>query len=213
MSTTPPCIALLRHGPTAWNDAHRIQGQTDIPLSSRGRNLVRTWSLPPEFENFEWIASPLQRAMETAQLLTSKEVAPEPALKEMHWGSWEGMTLGKIRQTHQPQIERNEARGLDFRPPGGESPRLVQQRLQRWFVEIKQHHRSVIAVTHKGVIRAGFALATNWDMTSEPSIKLDWGRIHLFQLDDDALPHPVRLNIELSRMQTDKDISTDGHAL
>ena len=29
-------VALLRHGPTAWNALGRIQGHTDIPLSEEG---------------------------------------------------------------------------------------------------------------------------------------------------------------------------------
>jgi len=191
-------IAMIRHGPTEWNDIRRIQGQTDIPLSARGRRLVSTWSVPAEFDDFDWIVSPLQRAIETARILTSTKIIPEPALKEMHWGQWQGQTIEDIRKLRPHQLNQNEARGIDFEPPGGESPRLVQRRLSRWFSDVRNRNRSVVAVTHKGVIRATYALATGWNMISDPAVELNWCCAHVFQLDDNALPSLLHLNIPLS---------------
>src|SRR3546814_19659201 len=65
-----------------------------------------------------------------------------------------------------------EALGLDLRPPGGESPRQVQDRLKPWLAERSSCGRDTIAVTHKGVIRALYALACGWDMTGPPPDKL-----------------------------------------
>lgn len=35
-------IVLLRHGETAYNEQHRYQGASDVPLSERGRAKLRT---------------------------------------------------------------------------------------------------------------------------------------------------------------------------
>ena len=99
-----------------------MQGRRDIPLSERGRAQVRTWSLPPELSNAaSWVSSPLKRAIETAELLAGRAVDREGALIEMDWGDWEGSTLDELRDTHGAAFDQNEARGLDFRPPGGEA--------------------------------------------------------------------------------------------
>ena len=43
---------------------------------------------------------------------------------------------------------------------------------------------AVVAVTHKGVIRAVLSAATGWDMTEPPPLSLDWTCAHVFDLDD-----------------------------
>jgi probable phosphoglycerate mutase len=54
-------------------------------------------------------------------------------------------------------------------------------------------------VTHKGVLRALYALATGWDMTRKPPDKLVDGRAHRFQVAADGTPSVFELNIALER--------------
>jgi len=65
----------------------------------------------------------------------------------------------------------NEARGLDFRPDGGESPRKVRARLESLLADLAAGPDAIL-VTHKGVIRAAVSLATGWDMTAKPPLRL-----------------------------------------
>lgn len=188
-------VAFLRHGPTEWSAIHRIQGRTDMPLSAAGRAAVKTWRLPDELVDFEVIASPLARAAETARLLVGGEAALQPRLAEMDWGDWEGRQLAELRQELGEEMARNEARGLDFRPAGGESPREVQDRLRPWLAEVARAGRPALAVTHKGVIRAVLAAATGWDMTGKPPVKLDWAAAHLFAVDTDGQARIDRVNL------------------
>lgn len=188
-------VAFLRHGPTEWSAIHRIQGRTDMPLSAAGRAAVKTWRLPDELVGFEVIASPLARAAETARLLVGREATLQPRLAEMDWGDWEGRQLAELRQELGEEMARNEARGLDFRPAGGESPREVQDRLRPWLAEVARAGRPALAVTHKGVIRAVLAAATGWDMTGKPPVKLDWASAHLFAVDTDGQARIDRVNL------------------
>src|SRR3569833_1240868 len=100
----------------------------------------------------------------------------------MHWGAWEGCRLAELRADDVDAFVRNEQRGLDFRPPGGESPRDVIARLTCWLAKIDPRDRPIVAITHNGVLRALLTMATGGDMTGKPPVKLRPGTLHRFAL-------------------------------
>ena len=173
-------VVMVRHATTDWNERGRIQGHCDISLNDHGRAQARSWCF--DASGYRWIASPLKRTLETARLLGGMSIEREPRLREMHWGEWEGRTLVELRESMREVMTRNEARGLDFRPPGGESPRDVQKRLISWLVDVSVQTKPCLVVTHKGVIRALMAYATGWDMIGKSPIRLDWNSAHLFRV-------------------------------
>jgi len=91
-----------------------------------------------------------------------------------------------------------EARGLDFQPPGGESPRQVQDRLRPLLQRLAATGRPTVAVTHKGVIRALYAQASGWDMTGRAPEKLRDGRAQRFILGPGGAPETDQLNLPLA---------------
>ena len=185
-------LLMVRHGPTAWNQEKRLQGRTDLPLSEDGLRTVGRWSLPEEFKGFRWLSSPLIRAQETARLLGA-EPELEPCLIEMSWGEWEGRLFPELRQELGGTFETEQARGLDFRPTGGESPRDVQDRLTPWLQNLTA---PTLAVCHKGLIQAVYSMATGWDMIAKPAEKLRDNMAHLFHVEAGA-PKVERMNIPL----------------
>jgi probable phosphoglycerate mutase len=194
-------LFLLRHGPTEWTAAHRLQGRSDVPLSAAGRSAVATWHLPERAVRSVWMSSPLARATATAEILRRRyhpagDLLIEPRLAEMSFGEWEGQTLTELRSIHGPAMAAWEGRGLDFRAPGGESPREVQDRLRPWLQQLTAAHRDVLAITHKGVMRALYALAGGWDMRGKPPHRLTDNSVHMFDLDHDGL-RIVTMNIPM----------------
>ena len=179
-------LALLRHGITDWNREKRIQGRSDQPLGDEGRRQLQSLVLPAEFTGDRWYCSPLRRARESAEVLGIEDYRIEPALLEMHWGDWEGEILKPLRRQLGDSMRDNEARGLDFRPPGGESPREVQQRLQPWLASLGQAGVASAAVVHKGIIRCIYALAFDWDMRGESPVDFAWDALHCFSLREDG---------------------------
>jgi probable phosphoglycerate mutase len=141
------------------------------------------------------VSSPLSRCVQTAALLGAPDAAHEPRIIEMDWGEWEGRTLAELREELGDAMAQNEARGLDFRPPGGESPRAVIERIKPWLREIAAAGVPTLAVTHRGVIRAILAEASGWDMRGKPPAKLDWRAVHFFMLDAQGRPSVERLNV------------------
>jgi len=190
-------LALIRHGPTDWNTRKLVQGISDIPLSEAGRNRVADWTLPGEVAGFDWVSSPLSRCVETARILKGHPVAADDRLIEMAWGEWEGCRLEDLRARLGDLMAAWEARGLDFQAPGGESPRDVQARVRPFLKQTARAARPTVAVCHKGVIRAIYALAADWDMTCKPPVKLEDDCVHMFTLAEDGMPAAATLNIGL----------------
>jgi broad specificity phosphatase PhoE len=118
----PLTLLLVRHGETEYNAEGRYQGQRDIPLSDTGRaqarrlgarlaavyaaaaaNTDRQLARPLPGPPIAAYASDLQRAHETARLivdaLPGSGLAVErlTALRERHFGGWEGLAAAEIR--------------------------------------------------------------------------------------------------------------------
>lgn len=144
-------LYLVRHGETDWNKARRIQGSTDIPLNDTGRSQAamtgqllgrRQWDLI--------VASPLSRALETAQIIATEVGLPEPtqhpALVERRYGDAEGLDYRQV-DTRYPG---------DTPVPGRESREDVMERVVPALLDIAGKHpgENVIVVSHGGVIRA-----------------------------------------------------------
>lgn len=184
-------LALLRHADTAWSLEGRIQGRADVPLL-RG---TPCRPLPHACRGMRVVTSPLARCVETAALLGAPGAAHEPRIIEMDWGAWQGEKLAGLRQALGQAMADNEARGLDFMPPDGESPRAVSERIRPWLREVALAGAPTLAVTHRGVIRVILAEATGWDLRGKPPAKLDWDALHFFALDPEGRPSILNLNV------------------
>ena len=194
MSAVP--FALLRHAPTMWNGEGRLQGLTDTCLSPEGEASARQWRLPPPADGWKRLSSPLQRARRTAELVRPPmPVGIDSRLREMSFGVWEGFTVKQLRAAGGESFAAAEAAGLDFHPPGGESPRMAMARLSQWSATLAE---PVVAVSHKAAIRALLALATGWNMLGRPPHKLDWKCLHFFVAHGAGRVTIERLNVPLT---------------
>jgi broad specificity phosphatase PhoE len=192
-----PLVA-IRHAPTEWNQAKRLQGRTDIALAPEGIAAAKGWRRDPAWVQYRVMASPLKRAQETARLLfPAREIALEPRLMEMDFGSWEGQSLADLRAAPGAKAEERENLGLDFSAPGGETPRQVQARLQPLLEEIATRGEPTVIVTHKAVLRALLSLATGWPMLGKPPAKIKPDSAHLFRLDATGGITVEQMNVSL----------------
>lgn len=115
----------LRHGETEWNRTGRTQGQLDAQLNETGRTQAARAAVALAPEPIERIiASPLSRALHTAQAVAEKhdiQVETDDALMECHLGEHQGGPHGPFL----PAFFRGE-----YDPPGGET--FVQFRDRVW---------------------------------------------------------------------------------
>jgi broad specificity phosphatase PhoE len=192
-------FAILRHAPTGWNAEGRLQGLTDIPLSPAGEAAARSWHLPEPAARWRRICSPLQRARRTAELVQpSMPVTVDSRLREMSFGVWEGKSVARLRAEGGETFAAAENLGLDFHPPGGESPRIAMMRVADWIRDIATTGEPAVAVSHKAAIRALLALATGWNMMGRQPVRLDWRCLHFFAAHSDGKVTLDRPNVPLS---------------
>lgn len=70
-------IYVIRHGQTAWNAERRLQGQKDIPMNATGLEQARqngialAGILGDTVDQFDFVASPLQRTRATMEIMMS----------------------------------------------------------------------------------------------------------------------------------------------
>ena len=110
-------LAVIRHGPTEWNELGKIQGRTDIPLSERGKRVIQQLQLPDFISEIDWITSPLSRAIETGKLLGITEMLIDDRLVETNWGDWEGQVLRDLRAKYGQEMLDNEKKRFRFDSP------------------------------------------------------------------------------------------------
>jgi broad specificity phosphatase PhoE len=192
-------LALIRHGPTAWNAEKRVQGTIDTPLSDEGRAKMAGLLPPAGFEAARPFCSPRLRARQTAALLGLENPTVDERLAEQNWGSWEGLTRAEmLARDGEDAFERAGARrGLEFRPPGGESTGELQARVQSFIAVVAKLPDDVVAVTHMGVLRTAYALATGWDMSSPMPDGLDLTAALVLSLDAGGRSAIAQLNAPL----------------
>lgn len=155
MSTTQPdlsgSLTLIRHGQTDWNKQHLMQGSSDIPLNDVGRQQAvetgrRLRELDLDFDVL--VASPLSRALETAQIV-GKELGLEVSetyegLIERHYGQAEGLDIS-LEARAEP----------DAFYEGVESERSVYMRGVDTLRQVVREYpgQKIIVVSHGSLIR------------------------------------------------------------
>jgi len=155
-------LIFVRHGQTHANVDRLWHGSTDTPLTEFG--LAQARQLGGYFHNVMKpdvvFASPLQRARNTAEAIASKhnlQVNLDSRLQELCLGEWEGLHFDDINSSHDK--DGRIYRDPDFAPPGGESQRMVRDRMVAAIEEVLSTHRgrNIVVVSHG--VALGIALS------------------------------------------------------
>lgn len=154
-------ILLIRHGESEANRERRFAGHSDFPLTEKGRRqaectadyIARTYSVDRVY------ASDLCRAYDTALAVArrfSLEVTPEPELREIFAGEWEGLPFDEIRCRFEKdfQIWTDDVGNASC--TDGEKVSHLQSRVLRALLRIAEENpgKTVAIGTHATPIRA-----------------------------------------------------------
>lgn len=158
-------LILVRHGETAWNAEHRVQGQADIPLSESGKKQAELAAIALQHQKVEAIySSPLQRALATATEINRFHHLPIETLaglKELNTGELSGLFASDIAVKYPDFFRVWTTDAASTRMPSGESLPELQQRAWDSIQSIVNHHdgRNVVVVSHFFVIASLFCRA------------------------------------------------------
>jgi len=169
--TTRLCI--VRHGETAWNAEHRVQGQLDIPLNEIGLRQAQAVGGALKDERFDAIySSDLVRARQTAypiSNLLSLEILPEKDLRERHYGIFERLTYAEVKVRYPEDYARFEARDPDYAFRTGESLTDFSARSIAAVSKLVKRHEgeSILVFTHGGVLDKLYRFITGLPISAQ----------------------------------------------
>lgn len=153
-------VVLWRHGQTRWNLEDRFQGHTDVPLDDTGREQAqRAARLLAALRPSGIVSSDLARARDTAEelaVLTGVPVQEDARLRETFGGSWQGLTVGEIRDLDAEAYALWRS-GADVPAGGAETRTDVAGRVRAAVLEALEAVPPggvLVAVTHGGSARA-----------------------------------------------------------
>jgi len=176
-------ILLARHGETAWNAEGRYQGQEDIPLSPVGEAQARALGERLRGVRIDRaVASPLSRALRTAELALGEERAAllttDDGFKEIAHGEWEGLLAQEIHTRDPERLRAWRETPHEVLMPQGESLQHVLDRawpaLQRACAGLDSDE-TLLIVAHDAVNRVllcrvlGLPLQRLWSFRQAPT--------------------------------------------
>lgn len=152
-------LILVRHGRTLWNSSGKFQGQSDVELSEEGISQAKKLA-----ENFpvahidRVYSSNLQRAYVTGEIIANKFNVPiikDERLREVCFGSWEGLTYDEIHEKWPKEIETMFSTPDVLTMPNGESFAQVQKRGVEALLDIVHKHpdETIVITAHGGILR------------------------------------------------------------
>lgn len=152
-------LFLLRHGESEWNVLKRVQGQSNPELTDRGLRQAKRAAKRLKDENIDVIySSDLKRACNTAKTIGKElniKVDELCGIREMHFGTWEGLDLATIERDHHDHYKswRTEPHNIEF--DNGESLLTVQERALKDVRNLvaKNENKNILLVSHGTAIK------------------------------------------------------------
>lgn len=152
-------VCVARHGETDWNIAGILQGWLDVAINEQGRRQANELAAGFAASGFSCVySSPLSRALETAEIISSAlQLAPpvsHEGLKERHFGAIQGIPKTELAELNpvllQQILKRNPACCFEQ----GESMDDFASRVLEALMSIAVRHpgQRVLVITHGWVM-------------------------------------------------------------
>jgi probable phosphoglycerate mutase len=199
LKTTGSRLFLVRHGEPRQHGDRIFLGQTDVPLSGRGRDeavaagdeLARLKCRPDRV-----YSSNLLRARETAEIVSARlggaSITDVAAFRELNMGVWDGELIEDVRRRFPDEYVKRGEDILNYRVSGGENFHDLRERATNEFYRIQREeffpaqraggNADLVIVSHLGVIHTLIAELTREDMSDVMRRRWPTGSVVQFPL-------------------------------
>ena len=153
-------IIMVRHGESEANRMGVFAGNFDADLQGRGLKQAEKTAefIANTYKVDKIYASDLKRAFKTGKAIGDRlgmEVIPEPRVREISAGEWEGKTFVELEEQFAESYGIWRSDVGNARCPGGESTRELGARILAVLTEIAEANegKTVVVATHATPVR------------------------------------------------------------
>jgi 2,3-bisphosphoglycerate-dependent phosphoglycerate mutase len=190
-------LVLVRHGQSEWNALGKWTGQTEVPLTEKGRAEAAQAATTLEgltfhqayFSNHERAAATLNIILEALHQ-TDIEAKKSAALNERDYGELTGKNKWEVREEYGEEQWMNWRRSWDFPVPGGETLKDVYDRAVPFYEEhIAQDlklGKNVIVSAHGNTLRALVKYIEDISEDEIPGLEIGTGEVYVYEIEPET---------------------------
>jgi len=171
-------ILMIRHGESEANRMGVFAGNFDADLQHRGEKQAEKTAdfIAENYKVDKIYASDLKRAWKTGLAVGKRlglEVIPEPRVREINAGEWEGKTFVELAEEYKEEYHVWVTDVGNSQCPGGESARDLGARILAILTEIAEANegKTVVVATHATPVRVMQVQAAGGDFNIMKDIK------------------------------------------
>lgn len=161
-------IYITRHGQTEWNTLKKMQGWQNSNLTEKGiEDAIRLGKRLEDINFSKIYSSPLGRAKDTANYIKGNrdiEIELLDGLREMGFGSWEGVENEKVMKLHKEQYDNFWNKPELYKREDSENFEELFKRVEKTLEYIIEDARgeNILIVSHAVTIKTIYALINNY---------------------------------------------------
>lgn len=195
-------LYITRHGETEWNTIGKMQGWQNSDLTKKGvEDAIRLGERLEDIEFSKIYSSPLGRAKDTANHIRGErdiEIELLDGLKEMGFGSWEGVENEKVMELYKEQYHNFWNKPELYKREESEDFDELFERVERTLKYIIENEtgENVLIVSHAVTIKAIYSLINKYPIEEFWTLPyIDGTSLTILEIDGDAKKFTLEADI------------------